>query len=180
MAVSFGLFIEKKQGKPGDDIAAVLKFQSVFLQHRDDIDAVALYAWVHLIREAAGLSVQIGAPGAEGAGLRGEHIGGDPLLQKKVPNLVGEGLVLRSGGQGLVDVGDVRHLGHRADQQAVLIAEATLAAGLYRPHPGRAGPGLSVHGAFCLADMADPVGKLQTARRYIGIDIKGQLGEGLF
>ena len=40
-AVLFLSVIEKQKGIPGDDIAAVLEVQSVFLQHRDHIDTVA-------------------------------------------------------------------------------------------------------------------------------------------
>ena len=57
LATRHFLVIEKQQRIPGDDVAAVLKFQAVFLQHRDHIDAVAFNAGVHPIREAARLAV---------------------------------------------------------------------------------------------------------------------------
>ena len=49
--------IKKQQRVPGDDVAAILEFQSVFFQHRDHIDAVALNAGVHPFRKTAGLAV---------------------------------------------------------------------------------------------------------------------------
>ena len=56
-AVLFFSIIKKQQGIPGDDVAAVLEVQSVFLQHRDHIDTVALDAGVHPLRETAGFAV---------------------------------------------------------------------------------------------------------------------------
>ena len=56
-SIPFLLVVKEEQRVPGDDIAAVLEVQPVFLQHRDHIDAMALNAGVHPFREAAGLAV---------------------------------------------------------------------------------------------------------------------------
>ena len=49
--------VKKQQGIPGDDVAAILELQAVFFQHRNYVDAVALNAGVHPVRETAGFAV---------------------------------------------------------------------------------------------------------------------------
>ena len=51
------LVVKEQQGIPGDDVTAVLEFQTVFFQNGNDIDAVAFDAGVHPFREAAGFAV---------------------------------------------------------------------------------------------------------------------------
>ena len=117
---------------------------------------------------AAGLAVQDGTAVADGAGFCGEDVGGDALGLQKLRHLIRDGLMTGAGGQGLVDVGDVLHLGDGGDHQAVLVAHASSPALTHGAHARRAGPGLAVHGALMLADPADPVIELQV----LGVDEK--------
>ena len=155
------LVLKKKQGEPGNGIVAVLESQTQVVDHGDDIDAVAFHAGMHPVGVVAGLSVQPGAALALGAGLCGQHIGLHTLGPEQIPDLVGDPLVGRPGGQGFVDVGDVRNLGGGGDHQTPVVAPAPGLAQIHRTHSGGTGPAFVVHGAFVLADPPDPVGKLQ-------------------
>ena len=47
----------EQQADPGNHIGTELEFQTSLLQHIHHVDAVALHAGVHLLREPAGLTV---------------------------------------------------------------------------------------------------------------------------
>ena len=107
-STSYYLWIIKQHRIPGDDIAAVLKFQAVFFQRGDDVDAVAFDAGMHPISVTAGLSLGEGAVFANGAGIGGEDVRLYPHIPQHICHLVGKLFVLRAGSQGLVDAGNVQ------------------------------------------------------------------------
>ena len=165
----------QQQAEPGDHIFAVLEGQAQLLDDGENVDAVALHTGVHLLREPAAFPIEPGAALALGAALGGEDVGLDALLPEEIPHLVGDGLVLRPGGQGLFNIGDIPDLGDGGDHQGVLVAHALGLAGADGAHRGGTGPAGAVHGALVLADPADPVGKLQLAGGQKMINVQGQL-----
>jgi Co/Zn/Cd efflux system component len=126
------------------------------------------------------LAIFNGAALADGAGFCGENVGFDTLLLHESTHLIGNFFVLRPGGQSLLNVRNILHLGNGGDHQAIVKAAALAGTMLHRAYAGRAGPGLAVHGAFMLADPADPLVKLQLPGIDPGIAIQGQLGKLLF
>ena len=97
-------FSVKQQGNPGDHIGAELEFDAVLLQHGNHVDTVAFHAGVHPVGMAAGLTIQVSAALTNGAGLRRQHVGVYPLRAHQVTHLIGDFLMLRTGGKGLIDI----------------------------------------------------------------------------
>ena len=121
---------------------------------------MALHTGEHLIGVAAG-RIRVGAALTDGAGLGGEH---HDILHVRLQNckrLPRNRFVRRAGGQRLVQVGNVRHLGQRGQVERLRIGQAARAAVLHRSHRRRARPRLAVHRAFLLADTADARGERQ-------------------
>ena len=73
------------------------KFQSVFFQGRDQIDAVALQTRMHSAGKSAGKSIVDGTPLTYGAGLRRENVGIDALLPHQIPYMIGQSFVGNPG-----------------------------------------------------------------------------------
>ena len=138
---------------------------------------MALDTGVHLVGEPAAFPVEPGAALTLGAALGGEHIGLDALSAEQVAHLVGDGLVLGAGGQGLVNIGDIEDLGDGGDHQGVLVAHTLGLAVADGAHGGGTGPARAVHGALVLADPPDAVSKFQLAGGQKMIDVQGQLGK---
>ena len=74
----------------------------------------------------------------------------------------------------IVDICDIVNFHDCSDHQAVFMTEALFFTLRYAAHTGRASPAFAVAGAFCLADVADAIRKLQLRRIDVKKGVKGQ------
>ena len=170
-----GIFSKKQQRNPRHNIVPVLELDPAALQRGNNVDALTFHAGVHPLRVAARQAVLDGAPGADGAGFRGQDIRFHTLFPEEAAHLIGDVLVVGAGSEGLVDVGDVRDLRDGGDHQAVFVAHTLLLTCLHAADAGRARPAFAVHGAFVLADPPDALGEFQLLRIEELVAVQGQL-----